>query len=89
MFLLPVVLSATRLCEGDDCNARYARIAAGDITERNTRPFQVRNSLINKLYYSRLITTLLLYSIKPRVQTPLVMYTVPSYQPNRASVTIM
>lgn len=41
LFLLPVVLSATRLCEGDGCNARYARIAAGDITERNTRPFQV------------------------------------------------
>ncbi|KOB75301.1 Serine protease 46 [Operophtera brumata] len=40
-FLLPVVLRATRLCEGDECDARYARIAAGDRSEPNTRPFQI------------------------------------------------
>lgn len=44
-FLLPVVLRASHLCDGDECDARYARIAAGDNTEPNTRPFQVRNHL--------------------------------------------
>ncbi|KAG6442441.1 hypothetical protein O3G_MSEX002356 [Manduca sexta] len=40
--LLPIVFGAEKICQGNGCNRRsIGRIIGGDITEPNTRPFQV------------------------------------------------
>ncbi|XP_047997493.1 brachyurin-like [Leguminivora glycinivorella] len=42
LLTLPVTLYAWQLCHGDSCKInRQARIIGGDITEQNSRPFQV------------------------------------------------
>lgn len=47
VFLMLPVIGAWRLCEDGSCvGSRQSRIMAGDITEQNSRPFQVRRDLI-------------------------------------------
>lgn len=48
--LLPMVVCATRLCDGHECNARHERIAGGDESESHGRPFQVRK-YYRSMYY--------------------------------------